>query len=101
MNVWKCICCLKEVRTGEYADLPVDGGMVEVHFGYGSRHDQGSAGLYEAATRLDKLLASHRILGAICDDCFESRQGLFEGFDVEEKSVLVRTTLPDSQPVKE
>lgn len=83
---WICICCGKEIPI--YADgcagndeegiLPnLEGGTLEIHFGFGSKFDQ-----IEDMVRHRNC----RIQGAICDWCFQEKQSLTRKVEVR-KSV--------------
>lgn len=80
----KCLCCEKvlgEMYAGRESFTPEDGGRMMVSFGYGSRHDQGGSG--PAVTPIDKLLNCNEIEAYICDDCFEKKFDLMNGFSVK------------------
>lgn len=91
----RCLVCEKELRheamkvdkpdhlgRTRYNHPPIvyDAGEVQVSFSYGSNHDQGGSG-YEPKTPIEKLLSCHEIRGYLCDDCFEKKLHLFEGWD--------------------
>lgn len=71
---WICICCEKEIPV--YADgyagndeegtLPnLEGGTIQIHFGFGSKFDQ----IEDMLGHID-----YRIQGGICDKCFKKKQ---------------------------
>lgn len=62
-------------------------GLCTVEFGYGSRYDQLGCG---GDNMIDKLLACSIVEAYICDDCFEKKAHLFNGFDVTVKSEKTR-----------
>jgi hypothetical protein len=79
---WICICCEKEIPiyTDGYAGndeegvLPnLEGGTIEIHFGFGSKFDQ----LEDMLSRQD-----YRIQGSICDSCFQEKQNLTRKVEV-------------------
>ena len=81
---FRCLCCDKTVACDEHG-LPDGGGRLTVSFGYGSVHDQGPAGLYPRdpdTPRLHRLLAASRVVGVLCDACFEARQDRLVGYRV-------------------
>lgn len=79
--IWKCIVCAKEIHfdpNGPGDDggglLPnLEGGTIEIRFGYGSKFDQ-----------LEDMLShrDYRIQGAICDSCFLRKQYLTRKVEV-------------------
>lgn len=79
----KCFCCEKEMKEDPDGILQ-GGGTAQLSFGYGSRFD--CCGFdFELpektdAPRVDRLAACPIIVGYICDDCFEKKQGFFEGW---------------------
>lgn len=82
--IWRCICCEKEIplvfpedtnlNNDWCGSLPnMEGGTIEIHFGYGSEFD---------------MLPDHmfgrdvRIQSAICDSCFEVKKHLTRKIEV-------------------
>lgn len=88
----KCLICEKEIKTLD--DVPnLDGaGTLTACFDYGSGHDQFSVHScpIKDRTSLENLLACDRIKTWICDDCFEHKQHLFQGFRVKKTVEEVR-----------
>jgi len=75
-----CLICGKSLPWEESMELVEGGGFVVLSFHYGSRHDQ-------LATWVDKdkkseLLRCDEIRAYICDDCFENKLDLFEGWNI-------------------
>lgn len=78
---WQCLVCEKEIEydpNGPGNDneglLPnLEGGTIEIHFGYGSKFDQ----LKDMLSRRDI-----RTQGAVCDECFEKKQSLTRKVEV-------------------
>lgn len=87
----KCIFCEKDMTGIADTFQPDDGGEVRINFSYGSRHDQEldmkGCGFHIhhvielSETRLQKLLCCEKIVGYVCDDCFEKKQHLFSGYE--------------------
>ena len=86
---WQCLICGKEISI--YADgragndeegiLPnLEGGTLEIHFGFGSKFDQ-----------IEDMIRHRncRIQGAICDWCFQEKQSLTRKVDIIEKRKYV------------
>lgn len=75
--VWTCICCEKPVKIiydgdDEKSLYPnLVGGTFELHFGYGSKHDN--------------LVDGDVFQGCICDDCADKKKHLM-------RSVLIQKT---------
>jgi len=81
-----CIICEKQLDYDRHG-LVGDAGFVVATFHYGSRHDQclgfnGRKSLGENPKKLDRMLASDKIEGHICDDCFEQKLDYFSGYDI-------------------
>ena len=82
-NVWRCLICKKEIPFDPHGPgddqeglLPnLEGGTIEIHFGYGSKFDQ----LREMLSHRD-----YRTQGAICDKCFTEKQYLTRKVEVRE-----------------
>jgi len=76
----QCLICEKDLQ-GEAADdlghIVYDGGTLELTMGYGSRYD----GYLDNGDFKSRLLSSTVIRTFICDDCFEKKIKLFEGWD--------------------
>ncbi len=78
-----CLCCEKALET-THDTVVYDGGWMVVDFGYGSRFD------YDCNTSLrpvssdsvPEVLACDEIRAYICDDCFEQKANLFEGYRI-------------------
>jgi len=72
---WRCICCEKIIELypdehgcDEDGILPcLEGGILEIHFGFGSQFDQ----IEDMLGHID-----YRIQGSICDKCFKKKQCL-------------------------
>jgi len=81
--VWRCLICETEIPFDPHGPgndheglLPnLEGGTIEVHFGYGSKFDQ----LKDMLSHRD-----YRTQGAICDECFTKRQYLTRKVEVRE-----------------
>ncbi len=71
----------------DFTRNPDHGGEITVHFGYGSRHDQLLCieRSLDAPLRIDNLLNCNLIKTWICDDCFEKKQHLFNGFRIKKQ----------------
>lgn len=78
---WLCLCCEKEIPfdpngpgNDEEGILPnLEGGTLEIHFGFGSKFDQ-----------LEDMLShrDYRIQSSICDSCFQKKQHLTRKVEV-------------------
>jgi len=67
----KCFICEKQLIDPKIVYQGIEGGEVELSFGYGSKFDQCN-GYY------------NRIyISAICDDCFEKKRKLFTQYTIE------------------
>ena len=90
-----CECSLERAcpEDGKETFQPNDGGEVRLVFDFGSRFDSmanrivipdGSGPdpeVLEMPERSTRLSACNRIMGVICDDCFETKSHLFYGFE--------------------
>ena len=88
-----CLICEKAISILEDMPNPVGAGTLTACFGYGSGHDQlgaRSIPMKGDAPRLDKLLSCDRIRAWICDDCFEKKHHLFQGFEIKKTVEEVR-----------
>jgi len=80
----KCLICEKEIRfdpngpgNDEEGLLPnLEGGTIEINFGYGSKFDMLPDHMY---------IRDIRIQSAICDNCFEKKQSLTRKVEVIKK----------------
>lgn len=81
MDKCKCFVCEKDMSyQGESTSAAVyAGGTAEVTFGYGSRKFDLAAD--PEGTRAEKLLACSKVVGYICDECFENKSHLFTGWN--------------------
>lgn len=81
----KCFICEKEVvYLDNMPNNPDNAGTISVHFGYGSRYDGTGMGYFENSDepRVDRLASCDIISGVLCDDCFEKKQHLLDGYEV-------------------
>ena len=77
----KCFVCEQEVQENPLCGID-DAGYINFSFGYGSRHDQ--IGCSKNSDKfIERLLSSEEIQAVICDDCFEKKQHLCSGYNVE------------------
>lgn len=81
-----CLVCEKilDIKQGSV----MDGGRCNVSFGYGSQHDQ--IGAIYGLSDIDNLLLCNRIIAYICDECFDKKSTLFEGYKITKKTTLSR-----------
>jgi hypothetical protein len=79
----QCIICERELEPAfegaEERCQPDGGGSFALGFSYGSRHDQLNKDP-DSEDRMTKLLSSDWIMGYFCDDCFEKKHHLLEGY---------------------
>lgn len=75
----KCLCCEKEIKEEKH--FLMGAGSLLLNFGYGSKFDQFlSASVQESV--LDSLVSCQKVVAYICDDCFELKSKLFEGYNI-------------------
>lgn len=89
--IWKCIVCAKEIPfdpngpgdddQGLFPNL--EGGTLDIHFGYGSKFDQ-----------LEDMMSHHdyRIQGAICDECFKTKCCLTRKVEARRNTRFIRVS---------
>jgi hypothetical protein len=76
----KCVFCERELEPFSVDSFqPYDGGQLTLNFSFGSRYDQ-----IESSPNSDdpmkRMLSSDLLVGYICDDCFDKKHHLFEGY---------------------
>jgi hypothetical protein len=78
----KCVFCERELEPvfEDNQFQAFGGGDLKVSFGFGSRHDHLGQ-RPDSEVPLERLLACDVIVGFICDDCFEKKHELFEGYN--------------------
>lgn len=84
-----CLCCEKPLAFNDCNAID-GGGKMSLVFGYGSTHD----GLRTLASknRRDKLLMADIIEAYICDDCFDKKSRLMNGYRTKETRVKIPIT---------
>jgi hypothetical protein len=90
----QCLICEKNIKLiySNYPNNPDNGGEITVSFGYGSKHDQLPfiERSLDAPLRIDNLLSCDLIKAWICDDCFEKKQHLFNGFQIKKQVTEIK-----------
>lgn len=110
----KCFVCEKELRSlAEIPNKPMccidQGGVFDIHFGYGSNYDQmllfepinetpGEAPLITEKTKWKvaewverqndpfmRLMANTKVRGALCDECLKKKWHLLHGYWSDDK----------------
>ena len=87
----RCLICEKELEDSDCGNNVESAGQLIASFDYGSRYDHLGyrTPIPENTTPVDKMAACHEIVAYICDDCFEKRCHLFEGYKYEDVTEVV------------
>lgn len=75
-----CFCCENELEV-DCDTIVNDGGWMNIDFGYGSKFDYDRNASLGAEDEVGKLLQCNEVRAYICDECFERKFKLCEGYD--------------------